>query len=81
MSSSPEGLRGAHRAHTQGELLWRGAPTAREPKGCAGEGEGSRLSPYHPEKTADTLGVLCPKHMPHSADLAARRPEPLPVQA
>lgn len=69
------------RTQTGRELPGLGAPTAREPESCAGEGEGSRLPPHHLEKTADALGVLCPEHMPHGADLAAWRPEPLPVQA
>lgn len=69
---------GTHNRESFGGL---GAPTSREHEGSAGEGEGSRLLPHHLEKAANALGVLCPEHVPHGADLAAWRPEPLPVQA
>lgn len=46
-----------------------------------GKEKGYGLPPHHLQKAADALGVLCPEHMPHDADLAARRPQPLPIQA
>lgn len=65
----------------QEELLGLSTPTLWEHKGSLGEEESSLLLPHHLEKAADALGVLGPEHMPHGADLAAWRPEPLPIQA